>query len=154
MRESERDVYIMAFSQDGYYNSRRDVPPSAINTSPPNSTEPSSHQNPARPSGNPFYMALDRPTTYNDVYSNNNATEPAAAQQQTSPDQKTAFYLFFNCQTTGSNIHRDRIVEVAVQCWPYVENAPTFNSKVDHGQKRRGRRKNAKGTFTILRLAI
>ncbi|XP_072031142.1 uncharacterized protein [Amphiura filiformis] len=64
------------------------------------------------------------------------------ANSPTTQTEPVAFFLFFNCKTTGSSIHRDKIVEIAIQCWPYCENAPVFHSKVDNSGGKRGKRRD------------
>ncbi len=116
-------------------------------TSPPRQQENSSYNN-AFPllhsspphQGQPAYYHSD-----NQPYQQQQHI-PNSPETQLPKTEPIAFFLFFNCKTTGTNIHKDKIVEIALQCWPYIENAPVFHCKVDdEGEKhRQERQKNSR----------
>ena len=152
----------MASHEDYYLNQAAANTTYAVSSPPrgsqPGATSPNYDVQPGPPTyyGNSHSSPSSQPHATRPTYGifpgqathgNHGNQQPASPPM---PSKPVAFFLFFNCKTTGTSIHRDKIVEMAVQCWPYVENAPLFQSKVDTTEgKRKQQDRKRKGETSI-----
>ena len=47
-------------------------------------------------------------------------------------DKTMPLFFFFSCKTSGTNFMRHKVMDIAVHCWPYKEDAPMFYSRIHH----------------------
>ncbi|XP_033642120.1 uncharacterized protein LOC117302330 isoform X2 [Asterias rubens] len=51
-------------------------------------------------------------------------------------DKTMPLFFFFSCKTSGTNFMRHKVMDIAVHCWPYKEDAPMFYSRIHHNCKK------------------